>query len=63
MEKKIYFDNNATTKCIQEVLKEMEPYMKEQFADIGTGSFCLLSPFLGIAVPVIFVSFYTIYTT
>ena len=33
MEKKIYFDNNATTKCIQEVLKEMEPYMKEQFGN------------------------------
>ena len=33
MEKMIYFDNNATTKCIQEVLKEMEPYMKEQFGN------------------------------
>ena len=33
MGKMIYFDNNATTKCIQEVLKEMEPYMKEQFGN------------------------------
>ena len=31
MNEKIYLDNNATTKCDEEVLNVMLPYLKEQY--------------------------------
>ena len=33
MNEKIYLDNNATTKCDEEVLNTMLPYLKEQFGN------------------------------
>ncbi len=33
MNEKIYLDNNATTKCDEEVLNAMLPYLKEQFGN------------------------------
>ncbi|MCI8759528.1 MAG: cysteine desulfurase [Clostridia bacterium] len=33
MNTEIYFDNNATTKCDDEVLKEMLPYLKENYGN------------------------------
>lgn len=33
MNSEIYFDNNATTKCDDEVLKEMLPYLKENYGN------------------------------
>lgn len=33
MNQAIYFDNNATTKTDEEVLNEMLPYLKEQYAN------------------------------
>lgn len=33
MNREIYFDNNATTKCDDEVLKEMLPYLKENYGN------------------------------
>ena len=33
MNKQIYFDNNATTKCDEEVLKEMLPFLEENYGN------------------------------
>ncbi len=33
MNSKIYLDNNATTKCDEEVLNAILPYLKEQFGN------------------------------
>ena len=33
MDKKIYFDNNATTKCDKEVLKAMLTYIEEEYGN------------------------------
>ena len=33
MNQKIYFDNNATTKCDEEVLNTMLPYLKEEYGN------------------------------
>ena len=33
MNKQIYFDNNATTKCDEEVLNAMLPFLKENYGN------------------------------
>lgn len=33
MEKEIYFDNNATTKCDEKVLEKMLPFLKETYGN------------------------------
>lgn len=33
MNKIIYLDNNATTKCSEEVLEAMLPYLKEEYGN------------------------------
>lgn len=35
----IYFDNNATTECEEEVLKEMLPYFKEKYGNPSSLSY------------------------